>query len=262
METALEQNKKPQDIYGKVIDQDGTPVSGAIVEGKIMVYTGYMHSSYQKLSTETDADGRFSFIGIHGAKLGIWPKLDGYFYNLKQPSKRPDDYQPDPNNPVVFHMWKIHGAEPLVGKNIESSVPLDGTPATFDLATGKKSANGDVQITMTRFPLQRPPGLVHPYDWHVKIEMTGGGLMPESDAYQYRAPDTGYQPSWSFEMSSNNVPWKNQLEQDFYIQDSKGKYGHMHVDLTTTSKSAETGITIQTTLNPSGSKNLEPATAE
>jgi hypothetical protein len=126
METALLQNKKPLDIYGKVVNQAGQPISGATIAGRIRVYTGYMHSGYQDLSVITDADGRFSFPGIHGVKLGIVPSKDGYFYNLKQSTKRPDDYRPDPANPVIFQMWKAHGTEPLAGKSIQSSVPYNG----------------------------------------------------------------------------------------------------------------------------------------
>jgi hypothetical protein len=156
-------------------------------------------------------------------------------------------------------MWRIRGPEPLIGQTIEAGIPYDGTPTKFDLSTGKQSTNGDMQITLVRFPLQRAPGLVHPYDWHFKIEIPTGGLMPENDIYPYWAPAQGYQASFDFEMSSNNVPWKNQLVQDFYIKDSRGQYGRMHIDVKTTSRTPQTGMDIQLVVNPSGSENLEPS---
>jgi hypothetical protein len=155
-------------------------------------------------------------------------------------------------------MWKISGSEPLTGYNVESSIPYDGTPAQFDLKTGKKTSNGDLRITLSRYPLQIPPGLIHPYDWAVKIELAGGGLIEENDPYPYLAPATGYQSSFDFNMSSNNVPWKSELQQDFYVKSSQGQYGRMRMDIITTSKRPETGISIQFTINPSGSQNLEP----
>src|SRR5581483_9628808 len=55
--------------------------------------------------------------------VGIWPQKEGYLYDLKLPSRRPDNYQADPNNPVVFTMWKIRGAEPIIHTKFQSTVP-------------------------------------------------------------------------------------------------------------------------------------------
>jgi hypothetical protein len=255
-EKLMLENKKSLDIYGKVVDQYGQPVVGAKVEGGILLNVSVVASGGESHLTETDANGNFSFVGVHGVKLGIRLQKDGYFYNLKLPSQRPDNYQPDPNNPIIFTMWKIRGAEPLAGKGIESKIPNDGTPVTFDISTGKPSTNGDLRITLSRTPLQvRRSG--QRFDWALKIEMLQGSLLPENDPYPYWAPDTGYNPAFNFNMSSNHVPWRSQFTQDFYIKNSQGQFGRMHAEVHT----ALTPVRVEFnfTANPSGSQNLEPA---
>lgn len=258
-ETMMLRNKNSLDIYGRVIDQYGQPVVGAIIRGDSTLITGYMKNTVETHFAETDTDGRFSFLGLHGAGMGIWPQKEGYFYNLKLPSKRPDNYQPDPNNPVVFTMWKIHGVEPLTGQSVDAKIPYDGTPVTFDMTTGKESANGDLRVTLIRSPLEVRRGK-DKFDWVVKIEMLHGGLIEESDPYPYWAPETSYQPSFEFNVSSNNVPWLSSLDDNFYVKNAQGQYGRMQFGV----YSAVTPARLQVgfTINPSGSQNLEPALSQ
>ena len=61
--------------------------------------------------TKTDSQGCFHFLHIRGAGIGILPQKEGYFYNQRLLSGRPKDYSPDPSNPLIFTMWKIHGPE-------------------------------------------------------------------------------------------------------------------------------------------------------
>jgi hypothetical protein len=191
--------------------------------------------------------------------MGIRPQKEGYIYNLKMPSQRPDNYQPDPNNPVIFTMWKMRGAEKMVSSLFGSLIPHDGTPTTFDIATQKKSPDGDLRVTLSRSPLEIPRGLLHPYDWTVKIEMLHGGLIAENDPYPYFAPDSGYEPSFEFNMSSNTVPWTHELKQNFYIQSSHGQYGRMLVTVYTDLTPAR--VRFDFWLNASGTQNLEPSSS-
>jgi hypothetical protein len=254
-ETLLEENKKSLDIYGKVVDQYGNPVAGARVRGGIGFNVSFVKSGGEYRYTETDFDGRFQFLGIHGVGIGIWPQKEGYFYNLKQPSQRPDNYQPDPNNPVVFKMWKLRGAEPLVSSSIDAKIPHDGTSVNFDMATGKESADGNLRISLVRSPSEvRRSG--HTFDWALKIEMLQGGLVAENDAYPYWAPDSGYMSTFEISMSSNNPTWFSKLAQSFYIKNAQGQYGRMQAIVYSALTPARAKIDF--TVNPSGSQNLEP----
>lgn len=252
----LDENKKALDLYGMVVDQNGEPVVGAKVQGNVMLNVNFVRSKDEIYFTETDSDGMFSFLGLHGIGLGVWPQKQGYDYNLKLPSKRPENYRPDPNNPVVFTMWKIRGAEPMIHTELDSRVPYDGTSATFNLATGKKIVSGDLRITLLRSPLLIQRGH-DKFDWKATIEMLGGSLLPKNDLYPNWAPDAGYQPFFKVSVTATNIPWSQELKQNFYFRNAQGQYGRLFIGLATDSMRPDTGINIQAWINPSGSQNLE-----
>ena len=254
--TIQEENQKSLDLYGKVVDQYGAPVVDAKVRGGIGINVSMAQSGGEIRYTQTDAQGCFNFVGIHGAGIGIWPQKEGYFYNLKIPWQRPQDYYPDPNSPLVFTMWKIRGNEPLSHTSINAELSSDGSTFVFDSNTGNQSESGDMKITFARAPEKVSAGLVHPFDWQFKIEIVNGGLVQENDFYPFWSPDSGYQPSFEINFKSKSVPWQNQFVQNFYIKNSSGKYGLM--SLTVYSASTPPQALVNITFNPSGSQNLEP----
>jgi len=253
-------NKSSLDLYGLVIDQYGEPVAGAKIRGAIGYNISFVSSSGEFRYTETDLQGRFNFLGIHGAGIGLWPEKAGYYYNPKLPSNRPDDYVPNPANPLKLVMWKIKGVEPMQRINFESRIPYDGTWVSFDLQTGKKAndGNGELKIYLTRTPQSIPPGLLKPYDWEVKIEITDGGIVEETDLYPFWASEDGYEKLFEATMSSNSVPWQAEFSRNFYIKNARGQYGFLRVDISTNSKRSDTGIKVEAAINISGSRNLEP----
>lgn len=251
-----EKNSRSQDFYGKAVDQYGQPVPDAEVSGALIIETDEGFNT-EPHTTKTDLDGLFEFTGLHGADLNVKIKKDGYKLGDRGEGRQGAiGGISNPNNRAIFTMWKIHGAEPLVGSTIEAAVPYDGTSAVFDMATGKESSNGDLKVTLSRFPQQLKRGLVHPYDWRFKIELLNGGLLEERDPYPYWAPDNGYQPSFEFEINSNSIPWMNQSEENFYIKNTQGQYGLMKFIIYSAPTPA--GVHINITINPSGSQNLEP----
>lgn len=249
----MEENKKSLDFYGRVIDQYGQPVVGAKVKGGVLLNVNFVKSGGEVHYTETDQLGYFNFLGLHGVNLGIRPEKEGYMY-VKLSFERPENYKPDPKSPITITMWKLRGAEPMRHINAESRIPFDGTPATFDMVTGKPNPNGDLQITLLRSPLDvRRSG--QKFDWLVKVEILNGGIVEENDPYPYWAPESGYQPFFQFGMSSNNVPWDSTITQNFYIKNFQSQYGRMQIKPYASATPA--GIKIDLWLNPSGSQNLE-----
>ena len=256
------QFKQPRSFYGKVIDQNGQPIAGVDVTGSIEILNDAGDGlQTQTFATQSDSEGLFDFTGKTGAPIKFIVKKEGYLMGQRgEGYQGPPSEKTTPNNRAILTMWKPHGAELLVGSSIDAKIPHDGTPTFFDIATGKESSSGDLQVVLSRFPLQIGPGLVHPYDWQCKVEILRGGLLSENDSYPYWAPEGGYQPSFEFEISSNSVPWRNQLEQSFYIKTPQGQYGRMQFSI----YSATTPATVQMnfTINPSGSQNLEPDQAK
>lgn len=102
------------DTYGKVVDQNDSPLAEVAVEEGVGTYETPTRSGSKTFRTVTDSTGCFHFAGIHGAWAGFNLKKDGYIYNLKAPTtSRPKSYDPDPRTPILFRMWKLKGANPL-----------------------------------------------------------------------------------------------------------------------------------------------------
>jgi hypothetical protein len=240
-----------------VVDQYGTPVVGAMVKGNVMTES-LATSKEETHITQTDQNGFFQFTGLHGTSFGMAPSKAGYEWASRgKACQMPVGEKTAIDNPAVLTMWKLRGAEPIKHIVFESQIPYDGTSATFNLQVGKKTGDGDLRITLLRSPLEIKPGLLHPYDWDVRIEFINGKIIGESDPYPYWAPENGYQMFFETGMNSIDRPWRPEFIQNFYFKNSQGQCGRMSVNLSTSSKDLETGITIEAWINPSGSQNLE-----
>jgi hypothetical protein len=253
------ENSKPLDFYGQVVDQHNMPIANVQVKAGVGLIVSFDSSAGRFYDTETDATGRFHFVGLHGAGMGPFIlHKEGFFFDQHLPSSsRPKDYIADPNNPVIFRMWKLRGAESMVHAKFGAWIPYDGTPVTIDLFTGRKSDAGDLKVSLVRHPLQVRLGVDH-FAWEVQFREVGGGLVEANNPYPYEAPEIGYQPMLEFGQAKDVPNWTRKLLQTFYVHTAKGNYGRISVDLTTDSDRAEgTGLSVETWMNPSGSRNLE-----
>jgi Carboxypeptidase regulatory-like domain len=254
----LSRNQASLDIYGKVIDQNGEPVAGAKVQANVMLTVSMVETRDEIHFTETDANGRFKFLGLRGAELGIRPQKQGYEYKQKSTfSSRPSDYRPDPNNPVVFTMWKLKGAEPMTHANINAYIPCDGSVTRFNLLTGKTSADGDLAVKLTRNPVDIVRG--KPFNWSVTLEIPSGGLQPMQDAYPNEAPVDGYKSSITFDFPTNMVHWTPYFDfKKFYFKGRNEQvYGSFSMDVTADFQPPPTSFSAEIYANPAGSRNLE-----
>ncbi len=252
------ENGQTQDYYGKVVDQSGNTIAGATVTGNILLNVGLEGSTREPHTTTTDTDGLFQFVGLHGANLGVTVRKGGYEMEARGKGfKGPaNGSKPTPADRAVFTLWKLSGAEPMAHTRFDSRVPYDGQQATFDLLAGKKSATGELHLTLTRTPIQVKRG-VDRFDWKVRLELIGGGLIETADAYQYLARETGYEPVLDYEQSKNDSQWTQRLIKTFYMLTAKGQYGRVLIDLKIDAERCDTGISVETWLNPTGSRNLE-----
>jgi hypothetical protein len=259
------ENSKPINVYGKIVDQYGQPVVGAVVNGGTMLYVSVDRSSSENFPpVTTDSQGQFSFVGFRGSRFGFTADKPGYEFNYSRYVGWYDSYKPDPNNPTVFTMWKLKGAEPMVHARAEGRVPYDSQAsefvATFYLATGKRGGAGELLVTLTQNPLVVRRGVDH-YDWSVKIEVLGGGLVEATDPYKNLAPETGYQPAFAFAQAKADPKWQDRFIKTFYVRTAQAQYGRLLVDLTPGTNRPDAGLgiglSIETWLNPGGSRNLE-----
>jgi hypothetical protein len=264
-------DKASMDIYGKVVDQDGQPIVGAKVRGSLE----FEMADSEEHDTKTDTQGQFHFLGLHGQSLGIFPEKDGYEFNQEiwfaANASRPANYLPDPKNPLLFHMWKLHGGEPMSHATIESFVTWDGNFKQFDLYeslidragephphgtdSNPLGTDGELMVKATR-GIEFTNNGIREFNWTATLEITNGGLIAFNEPYPYIAPSEGYQTSVTLAGPTNFVDWGNGLRQGFYFKSSAGQaYGRMVIRMRAGRNHASFDADIY--LNPTNSRNLE-----
>jgi hypothetical protein len=151
-------------------------------------------------------------------------------------------------------MWKLQGAEPLVGIDQHYKLNYGDAPVYFDLLAGKVvPAGGDIKITVRKVPQGVNSGEV----WNAQIEAVNGGIIDSAgqERITYWAPAEGYQPaadltfptgvaglSRSFFITSRNGQVYSKLRVSFRINEETD--GFMYV--------AFSGVA-----NENGSRNWE-----
>ncbi len=254
-------------FYGKLEDQFGNPVAGAEITGSTIVYNGTVAGGQRVVAT-SDANGFFQLKAGNGESLGLMPRKSGYVLAttntaFKYSGFYPDSrHVPDPDNPVVIKMWKLQGAESLVGINQRFKYHFTDAPVNFDLLTGKiVPTGGDIKVTVSR-----SPGIVSErtlQDWSVQIEVVDGGLIETSMAdarVAYMAPDNGYQPSAMFIMSTNAPnKWFGGFDQMFFVQSRGGQvFSKVFVSMSVnTNPDDPMSVTFRGVANANGSRNWE-----
>src|SRR6266536_3352506 len=150
-------NDVPIIYYGKLEDQFGDPVVGATIVGNTIVYNG-TRSGAEHVSTRSDANGFFQITAGKGESLGIMPRKAGFALattrtEFKYSYMYDEHFTPDPNNPVVTKMWKLQGAEALLGIDQQYKIHFTNAPVYVDLLRGTiVPTGGDLKITVSRSP--------------------------------------------------------------------------------------------------------------
>ena len=247
-------NQTRQDLYGKVVDQDGHPVAGVDVTGTARQIEGFKEK-FTTSKTQTDAAGLFQFTGLHGVDMGADVSKAGYEIDYKRGVFEPSG-QSSPTNRVVYTMWKLKGAEPMVHVKLHSYIPCDGTETRFDLLTGKKSTNGDLIVSLTRNPLNIDRK--KPFDWTLTLQITNGGFQAVTNIYPNEAPADGYQSNVFFHYESGSSNWTSQIQPQLYFKGKNGQsYGRMNLKVMTDFQPPPTLFDAEIYANPGGSRNLE-----
>jgi hypothetical protein len=200
----------PITFYGKVIDQNKQTLAGAKVTLEVVISHFDQNNTEQKpVELETDQNGAFTLTGFtaHGID-SLSVEKEGY--ELSKKTQRSYIYtvgnifHPDPNNPVVFKMWKKQGKEKLNHSAWYGKVACDGTTNRFVLFSGHPSPEGNLQIICTRKPLNYERTSRQPYDYKFEIAVIGGSIQATEDEFTYLAPDASYSPTLTIERKSGD----------------------------------------------------------
>ncbi len=218
-------NDVPIIFYGSLEDQFGNPVVGAQIAADVRIYNG-SQSTVDRFSVTSDSNGGFFINHGKGETLWLNPKKNGYFLvasnvMFKYSYMYQDHYSPDANNPTVIKMWKLQGAEPLVGISQNYKIPFTSEPICFDLIQRKiVPSGGDIKIQVNR-----PSGIIsqqHPQNWGIALEVVDGGLIQVSDTewgVTCFAPEGDYQSHGVF----SNDNGSDMTIRSFFIRSRNGQ---------------------------------------
>jgi hypothetical protein len=226
---------------------------------------GLTGDSFDYPVVTTDAQGRFAITDAKGALLTVKAlekqgyeasskKINQAYWYWRDPSQV---FTPHSDAPEIFRMWKKEGAEILLRKGINAPLRCDGTPSTFDLASGRTTGSGDLRVTLVRNPVDIKHGQRN-YDWSLTIESLGGGLIESNDEQMYLAPSEGYKSQLIVKMPANAPDWTDEKSLRLYIKLKDGKqYARAEIKALVGAARETTPFYITSFINPSGSRNLE-----
>ncbi len=249
--------KMPINFYGKVVDQDGQPVSGASVE---FGWTDKSKDGSSQSNTSSDREGKFNLENQKGRVLMVTVSKPGYF-TAKQQNQVGFDYagfwektyyQPDSRNPVFFHLRKEGVKEHLLTGNIDVNIPSGGAPTSIAFSRDPADSWARVEVQAWTNTEKYPPRI---FDWYAIITVPGGDIQPCNDEFPFIAPDGDYKPSIEFKMPATAEKWKRGIEQQYYIRYTNPlRYGRVHLEISGASQNVSGAYWI----NPTpGSRNLE-----
>ncbi len=158
IQQANEKNSQPIKFYGKIIDQDGNPLSGAKINVSIQQTLASaptasgdipLHVNIQRFEKESGDDGRFEINNEKGEGVDIESvQKDGYEV---EPDNCPHVFGPSIGayeSPAVFKMWSKNIHEQLITGEKDFEVLPDGRSHMIDLTKGTidESGSGDLKV--------------------------------------------------------------------------------------------------------------------
>lgn len=260
----IDGKNRPVNFFGKVVDQQGNPIEGAKVKLSLRHWAVSasvpLSQSGTAISTEkeTEATGEFEWHDESGDSLTIEQiQKPGYRLSPKTyPSYSPDEGSA--TTPVIFKMWKMGTNETLVSAQKVFGIIPDGRNYTLDLVQGKKTegaAGGDVRISITR-PSQI--SRKDKYDWSFVIEGVDGGLLKTDDEFMYLAPESGYARVISMQFKKDDSTWTPMTKMQLFLRSRNGQvYGRAEIEVQSF-YNGKSALEINYSVNPSGSRNLQP----
>lgn len=262
----------PLQFYGRVLNQAGTPVSGANVR---VIHSRYDETwilnprgegpgaIYQTNELISDPNGRVALQGGTARSLYVEKVVrDGYLYNevpkffnyssslVPRNSRSLPDYM-NSSAGTVLHVWRKN---PVTNKllPIERKVTLH-LPSVTSYEIPLLGDGSSLKLTI-QMPKMHPNDESKAADRLVVYELSEGEIQETQDSYPYQAPLTGYSNRWvrAFEPSKREV---NGWNLPYYVRARNGKiFGAIQIDFL----QRQRGFLVTGYLNLDGLQNLEP----
>jgi hypothetical protein len=247
----------PIEFYGKAVDENSNAVAGAqVVFSWVEMPTS---DGNRTTNTVTDAEGLFSLHGERGPDLEIAVSKEGYYPRRSWARYGPfgnPNFTPDPQNPIIFQLRKKgQGAELITSEkgyrpDLAIRIPKDNTPVRVDFFQKQANPTGQLEISQNKPPRQEAA------EWSFKMTIPDGGFVENQDEFQFEAPETNYQPSIENHFVKSETNWTTHVTKSYYITFGQPrKYGWLRIE----SDLDQETVFITYAINPTGSRNLEPA---
>lgn len=251
----------PINLYGKVLDQHGDPVSSASVEYSVLGLTGK-----QKLQTTSKPDGSFEITGHRGGTLSVevsktgyrqLPGVDGkvgsgklFYFGLGHPPAS------SPQGPIVFTLQKPGVIELLIhAEERNYRLTRDGSAIEINLHPGGSAAHR-VVLRCWNKELEPRPQTERRYDWRLEIAVPGGGITERKDIMSFEAPETGYEPNAMIDMPVDAKPhWSDSAKRSYFMRFGDNVFARVNVEMIA---GGDHFVVWESHLNPkAGSRNLD-----
>lgn len=255
-ERTLTRWQAPIEFYGKVVDENSNAVAGADIAFGWSEFP--TEEGARRATTKSDAQGLFSLDDKRGPALDIWVSKEGYYASQggqRGFSYMNGDFSPESQNPVIFNLRKKGTPEPLIAMKQNYRIRRDGTPLSIDLLNGANTTgeNGDFVVRCWTNDQGKKSG--EKYDWRCVVTIPGGGVVATDEEFPFLAPETDYKPPAEINMPADRTSWNSQVDLKFYYRLADGRYGRMKFSMIA---GGQHFCMIDSVLNPSGSRNLEP----
>jgi hypothetical protein len=249
--------KMPIEFYGVVVDQFGFPIDEATIH---FAWTAIDDS--HEIEVLSESNGSFEFIGRHGKALDVSVRKLGFLPTRE--SRHSFEYAaffddffhvPDKNNPVVFRLQKLVGAEPMLKFITNSQVGIGPKQVVLNVETGKLGTDGDLSFSI----LTGAKGRYGP-DFTIMITaMNGAAFAFSEEEFMFNAPETGYRNAVVFNRLSTEPNYSRVQPYRFYVKTRTGKYAAVTGEISIREGMSEGKAGFHAIIyhNPSGSRNLE-----
>lgn len=247
-------------FYGRVIDQEGVGVEGAIINyqleraGKLMA-DGSIANNNQKARCLSAKNGLFSIQGAKGLTLTILSiEKEGYRdgrQNVRSFGYRgtPELHNADPKKPVNFL---------LIRNDIPKTKKLYHNRLTFSWNQGPVTIPIPSVGIVTILPKRDwRPNQIRGFDWQVEISIDGAELIEFEMGQAKIAPKEGYQKSLKYGAKKEDTQWSGGFDQYYVLRTKNGLYGFINFRLTADIEDGAQSTTLEVRLNESGSRSLD-----
>jgi len=247
------------EFYGKVVDQFSQPVDDAEVVLNWTTVVGPIPDP--KKSIFSGSDGKFAVTGIQGKGLSVDILKKGYLRAKDSQGDfeyaafyQNDFHVPDPNNPVIFRLQKLMGAEPMYKFLPYGDITAGGAPLVLDVVKGKVTAVGDLAFSIVLGAETNRDGR----DFTVTVQgLNGAGCVFSDEEFLFNAPELGYQGTRLINVKVDDPYYSPFQKLCFYVRTGTGKYAAVEARVNMWANWTGASFSAIEYFNPSGSRNLE-----